>query len=247
VLNLILLWLIISLFLFAKCVMVWYNQFMVNIGNSWDKILKEDFESEGYLALRRFLVEEYKHHTIYPDMHNIFNALKTTAFEDVKVVIIGQDPYHGPNQAHGMCFSVLPGTDTPPSLVNIFKEIKSDLGIDNINPYLINWAEQGVLLLNAVLTVRAGQPNSHKGKGWETLTDSIIRHLNKSDTPIVYLLWGANARSKKALITNPNHLILESVHPSPLSAYNGFFGCKHFSKCNDYLTKHGLKPINWQT
>ena len=227
--------------------MVWYNQFMVNIGNSWDKILKEDFESEGYLALRRFLAEEYRCHTVYPNMHDIFNALKYTAFEDVKVVIIGQDPYHGPNQAHGMCFSVLPGTDTPPSLVNIFKEIKSDLGIDNTNPYLINWAEQGVLLLNAVLTVRAGQPNSHKGKGWETLTDSIIRHLNKSDTPIVYLLWGANARSKKALITNPNHLILESVHPSPLSAYNGFFGCKHFSKCNAYLKKHGLKPINWQT
>ena len=146
-----------------------------------------------------------------------------------------------------MCFSVLPGVDTPPSLVNIFKEIKADLGITNTNPYLMKWAEQGVLLLNTVLTVRSGQANSHKGKGWETLTDSIIRHLNKSETPIVYLLWGANARSKKALITNPKHLILETVHPSPLSAYNGFFGCKHFSKCNDYLTKHGLKPINWQT
>ena len=220
---------------------------MVNIGNSWDNILREDFESEGYQALRRFLAEEYRNHTIYPNMHDIFNALKHTAFEDVKVVIIGQDPYHGPNQAHGMCFSVLPGVDTPPSLVNIFKEIKSDLGIDNTSAYLVKWANQGVLLLNAVLTVRAGQANSHKGKGWEQLTDSIIRHLNKSETPIVYLLWGANARSKKALITNPNHLILETVHPSPLSAYNGFFGCKHFSKCNEYLTKHGLKPINWQT
>ena len=220
---------------------------MVNIGNSWDNILREYFEGEGYQALRRFLADEYAHHTIYPNMHDIFNALKHTAFEDVKVVIIGQDPYHGPNQAHGMCFSVLPGVDTPPSLVNIFKEIKSDLGIENTNPYLMKWAEQGVLLLNTVLTVRAGQANSHKGKGWEQLTDSIIRHLNKSETPIVYLLWGANARSKKALITNPNHLILETVHPSPLSAYNGFFGCKHFSKCNEYLTKHGLKPINWQT
>ncbi len=220
---------------------------MVNIGNSWDNILKNDFEGQSYQALRRFLADEYGKHTVYPTMHNIFNSLKYTAFEDVKVVIIGQDPYHGPNQAHGMCFSVLPGTDTPPSLVNIFKEIKADLGIDNTNPYLMKWAEQGVLLLNTVLTVRAGQANSHKGKGWETLTDSIIRHLNESDTPIVYLLWGANARSKKALITNPNHLILETVHPSPLSAYNGFFGCKHFSKCNEFLTKHGLKPIDWQT
>lgn len=227
--------------------LTWYNKTMVNIGNSWDIILKNDFESESYQALRRFLAEEYANHTIYPNMHNIFNALKYTSFEDVKVVIIGQDPYHGPGQAHGMCFSVMPDIDTPPSLVNIFKEIKSDLGIENTNPYLINWANQGVLLLNAVLTVRAGQANSHKGKGWETLTDSIIRHLNKSETPIVYLLWGANARSKKALITNPNHLILETVHPSPLSAYNGFFGCKHFSKCNEFLTKHGLKPINWQT
>ena len=220
---------------------------MVNIGNSWDNILKKDFESESYQTLRRFLAEEYRSHTVYPNMHDIFNALKHTAFEDVKVVIIGQDPYHGPNQAHGMCFSVLPGVDTPPSLVNIFKEIKSDMGIDNTNPYLIKWAEQGVLLLNTVLTVRAGQANSHKGKGWEILTDSIIRHLNKSETPIVYLLWGANARSKKQLITNQNHLILETVHPSPLSAYNGFFGCKHFSRCNAFLTKHGLKPINWQT
>ena len=220
---------------------------MVHIGNSWDKILKNDFEGQTYQELRRFLADEYSKHTVYPTMHNIFNALKYTAFEDVKVVIIGQDPYHGPNQAHGMCFSVLPGTDTPPSLVNIFKEIKADLGIDNTNPYLMKWAEQGVLLLNTVLTVRAGQANSHKGKGWETLTDSIIRHLNESNTPIVYLLWGANARSKKALITNPNHLILETVHPSPLSAYNGFFGCKHFSKCNEFLTKHGLKPIDWRT
>lgn len=220
---------------------------MVNIGNSWDNILKDDFASESYQALRRFLADEYAHHTVYPDMHNIFNALKATDFKDVKVVIIGQDPYHNPGQAHGMCFSVLPGTDTPPSLVNIFKEMKSDLGIVNTNPYLVKWAEQGVLMLNAVLTVRAGQANSHKGKGWEKVTDSIIAHLNNSATPIVYLLWGANARSKKSLITNEKHLILECAHPSPLSAYNGFFGCKHFSKCNEYLTKHGLEPIDWRT
>ncbi len=220
---------------------------MVNIGNSWDKILKEDFESEGYQTLRRFLANEYANHVVYPNMHDIFNALKATAYEDVKVVIIGQDPYHNPGQAHGMCFSVLPGTDTPPSLINIFKEQKADLGIDNTNPYLTKWAEQGVLLLNAVLTVRGGQANSHKGKGWEEITDSIIKKLNRREEPIVFLLWGANARSKKALVTNPNHLILECAHPSPLSAYNGFFGCRHFSKCNTYLTQHGLKPIDWRT
>ncbi len=220
---------------------------MVNIGNSWDKILKEDFESDGYQTLRRFLANEYANHVVYPNMHDIFNALKATPYEDVKVVIIGQDPYHNPGQAHGMCFSVLPGTDTPPSLVNIFKEQKADLGIDNTNPYLTKWAEQGVLLLNAVLTVRAGQANSHKGKGWEEITDSIIKKLNQREEPIVFLLWGANARSKKALVTNPNHLILECAHPSPLSAYNGFFGCRHFSKCNAYLTQHGLKPIDWRT
>lgn len=220
---------------------------MVNIGNSWDNILKDDFGGENYQNLRRFLAEEYRTHTIYPDMHHIFSALKETAFEDVKVVIIGQDPYHNPGQAHGMCFSVMPGTDTPPSLVNVFKEIKSDLGIANTNPYLINWAKQGVLLLNAVLTVRAGQAGSHRGKGWEILTDSIIKKLNERKEPIVFMLWGAYARSKKGYITNPNHLVLECAHPSPLSAYNGFFGCKHFSKCNEFLTQNGLKPIDWRT
>lgn len=220
---------------------------MVNIGNSWDNILKDDFGGENYQNLRRFLAEEYRTHTIYPDMHHIFSALKETAFEDVKVVIIGQDPYHNPGQAHGMCFSVMPGTDTPPSLVNVFKEIKSDLGIANTNPYLINWAKQGVLLLNAVLTVRAGQAGSHRGKGWEILTDSIIKKLNERNEPIVFMLWGAYARSKKGYITNPNHLVLECAHPSPLSAYNGFFGCKHFSKCNEFLTQNGLKPIDWRT
>ena len=220
---------------------------MVNIGNSWDNILKDDFGGENYQNLRRFLAEEYRTHTIYPDMHHIFSALKETAFEDVKVVIIGQDPYHNPGQAHGMCFSVMPGTDTPPSLVNVFKEIKSDLGIANTNPYLINWAKQGVLLLNAVLTVRAGQAGSHRGKGWENLTDSIIKKLNERKEPIVFMLWGAYARSKKGYVTNPNHLVLECAHPSPLSAYNGFFGCKHFSKCNEFLTQNGLKPIDWRT
>ena len=220
---------------------------MVNIGNSWDNILKDDFGGENYQNLRRFLAEEYRTHTIYPDMHHIFSALKETAFEDVKVVIIGQDPYHNPGQAHGMCFSVMPGTDTPPSLVNVFKEIKSDLGIANTNPYLIDWAKQGVLLLNAVLTVRAGQAGSHRGKGWEILTDSIIKKLNERKEPIVFMLWGAYARSKKGYVTNPNHLVLECAHPSPLSAYNGFFGCKHFSKCNEFLTQNGLKPIDWHT
>lgn len=220
---------------------------MVNIGNSWDNVLKDDFCGENYQNLRRFLAEEYRTHTIYPDMHHIFSALKETAFEDVKVVIIGQDPYHNPGQAHGMCFSVMPGTDTPPSLVNVFKEIKSDLGIANTNPYLIDWAKQGVLLLNAVLTVRAGQAGSHRGKGWEILTDSIIKKLNERNEPIVFMLWGAYARSKKGYVTNPNHLVLECAHPSPLSAYNGFFGCKHFSKCNEFLTQNGLKPIDWRT
>lgn len=220
---------------------------MVNIGNSWDEILKADFDSDSYRRLRVFLAEEYRRHVVYPDMHDIFNALKATPYEDVKVVLLGQDPYHNPGQAHGMCFSVKPGVDAPPSLVNVFKEIKSDVGIDNVSPYLVGWAKQGVLLLNTVLTVRAGEANSHKGKGWEVLTDSIIRHLNDRKEPIVFMLWGGNARSKKALITAPQHLVLECAHPSPLSAYNGFFGCKHFSKCNDFLVKHGKTPINWST
>lgn len=226
---------------------MWYNDDMVHIGNSWDEILKADFESENYQNLRKFLAEEYRTHRIYPDMHDIFNALKYTAYENVKVVILGQDPYHGFGQAHGMCFSVKPNVPAPPSLQNIFKEIESDLNIKNTSPYLVNWAKQGVLLLNTVLTVREGQPNSHKGKGWEVLTDSIISKLNERKDPIVFLLWGGNARSKKALITNPWHLILECPHPSPLSAYAGFFGCKHFSKCNAFLQKHNQLPIDWHT
>ena len=220
---------------------------MVNIGNSWDLLLKEEFEKEYYLNLRRFLKNEYATKTIYPDMYDIFNALKYTPYEDVKVVILGQDPYHGPGQAHGLCFSVKEGVEPPPSLKNIFREIESDTGIKMSGTgELTAWAKQGVLLLNTVLTVRQGQPNSHKGMGWEILTDKIISLLNERNEPVVFLLLCANARSKKKLITAPQHLILETVHPSPLSAYNGFFGCRHFSKTNEFLSKIGKKNINWQ-
>jgi uracil-DNA glycosylase len=219
---------------------------MVNIGNSWDKLLEADFKSENYLALREFLKKEYATKTIYPNMHNIFNALKYTAYEDVKVVILGQDPYHGPNQAHGLCFSVQPGVEPPPSLKNIFKELHSDIGFQiPKSGCLTKWCEQGVLLLNTVLTVRAGQPNSHKGKGWEQITDRVISLLSEREKPMVFMLWGGNARSKKPLIDSSRHLILETVHPSPLSAYNGFFGCKHFSKANEFLISHGDTPIDW--
>lgn len=224
-----------------------YNKDMVHIGNSWDEVLKEDFESDNYSNLREFLKSEYKHYTIYPPMEDIFNALKYTPYEDVKVVILGQDPYHNEGQAHGLCFSVNKGIDTPPSLINVFKEIKSDIGIENTSPYLVPWAKQGILLLNTSLTVRANQANSHRGKGWEVLTDSIIKKLNDSKFPIVFILWGGNAREKKKYINNPIHLVLECAHPSPLSAYNGFFGCKHFSKCNEFLRKNGLKEIDWRT
>jgi len=221
---------------------------MVNLGNSWDLMLKGEFEKEYYLKLREFLKEEYSTRTIYPEMNNIFNALKAASYEDVRVVILGQDPYHEPGQAHGMAFSVLPGVEAPPSLKNMYKELASDIPGFTIpeTGYLQKWAEQGVLLLNSVLTVRAHQANSHKGKGWEIFTDRVISLMNEKESPVVFLLWGANARAKKALITNPRHLILETVHPSPLSAYNGFFGCKHFSKCNDFLQKSGQKPIEWQ-
>ncbi len=219
---------------------------MVNIGNDWDEILKDEFNKEYYLNIREFLKSEYKTHTIYPNMYDIFNALKYTPYSSVKVVIIGQDPYHGPNQAHGLCFSVQDGVTPPPSLVNIFKEINSDLGLPVPNHgNLTKWAKEGVLLLNNVLTVRAASPNSHKGKGWEQFTDCVISHLNDREKPIVFLLWGANAKTKARLITNPNHLILTSVHPSPLSAYHGFFGCKHFSKANKFLTDHGIDPVDW--
>lgn len=219
---------------------------MVNIGNSWDTILAEEFKSEYYLKLREFLKREYATQTIYPDMYDIFNALKYTAYEDVKVVMIGQDPYHGPGQAHGLCFSVKRGVMPPPSLQNIFKELQNDVGfrIPN-NGELTDWTKQGVMLLNTVLTVRAGQANSHKGQGWELLTDAVIRKLNEREKPIVFMLWGRNAKDKQRLITNRAHLVLTAAHPSPLSAYNGFFGCRHFSRANEFLIKTGQQPIDW--
>lgn len=220
---------------------------MVNIGNSWDEILSGEFTSEYYLKLREFLKKEYFTKTVFPPMGDIFNALKYTPYENVKVVILGQDPYHEKGQAEGLCFSVPKGVKAPPSLVNIFKEIKDDVGIDNQSPNLINWAKQGVLLLNTSLTVREGQANSHSNKGWEILTDNIIKKLNEREKPIVFLLWGANARSKAALIENKRHLVLCCAHPSPLSAYNGFFGCRHFSRTNEFLIKNGETPIDWRT
>ncbi|MBS5703206.1 MAG: uracil-DNA glycosylase, partial [Butyricicoccus pullicaecorum] len=193
-----------------------------------------------------WLKKEYAEQTIYPPMEDIFNALRYTPYHDVKAVLLGQDPYHGPGQAHGLCFSVREGVEPPPSLKNIFQELESDLGFPPPqNGTLTKWAQQGVLLLNTTLTVRRGQANSHKNIGWTTFTDAVIRKLNERETPIVFLLWGGNARSKKPLITNPSHLILETVHPSPLSAYGGFFGCRHFSRCNEFLQAHGEAPIDW--
>lgn len=220
---------------------------MVNIGNDWDSLLKDEFEKDYYLNLRQFLISEYNSRKIYPPMGDIFNALRATPYSNVKAVILGQDPYHGAGQAHGMCFSVRKGTPPPPSLVNIFKELNAELGIP-IPPHgeLVSWAKNGVLLLNTVLTVREGSPNSHRGHGWEILTDRIIELLNNRETPIVFLLWGGNARAKKKLIKNPAHLVLECAHPSPLSAYNGFFGCGHFAQANEFLQKNGIEPIDWR-
>lgn len=220
---------------------------MVKIGNEWDTILKNEFEKDYYLKIREFLKQEYSHYKIYPDMYDIFNSLKYADYDNIKVVIIGQDPYHEEGQAHGLSFSVKPGIEIPPSLLNIYKELQDDLGcyIPN-NGYLEKWAKQGVLLLNNVLTVRAHQANSHRNCGWETFTDSIITELNKREKPIVFLCWGSCAKQKEALITNPNHVILKAPHPSPLSAYRGFFGCKHFSKANEILKQNGEEPIDWQ-
>ena len=219
---------------------------MVNIGNSWDTLLADQFESEYYKNLRQFLKYEYSHYTVYPHMNDIFNALRITDYNDVKVVLLGQDPYHGPGQAHGLCFSVRDGVAMPPSLVNIFKELKSDLDIDPPSSgNLTKWAKNGVLLLNTVLTVRAGQAGSHRNRGWEKLTDRIIELLNNREKPMVFMLWGRPAREKAALITNPSHLILECAHPSPLSAYNGFFGCRHFSKACEFLRQHGME-MDWR-
>ncbi len=220
---------------------------MVSLGNSWDALLEDEFKKDYYLKLRQFLKEEYSTQTIFPHMNNIFNALRYTAYEDVKAVIIGQDPYHGDGQAHGLCFSVQKGVAPPPSLKNIFKELNSDLGIPEPNHgELTSWAKQGVLLLNTVLTVRRGIANSHRGMGWEIFTDRVIELLNQREKPIVFLLWGSPAKAKAKLITNPNHYILSTVHPSPLSAYNGFFGCKHFSKTNEILKNIGNSEIDWR-
>lgn len=219
---------------------------MVNLGNDWDKILADEFEKDYYLKIRQFLKTEYSTRRIYPHMNDIFNALKYTSFEDTKVVIIGQDPYHSPGQAHGLCFSVKEGIQFPPSLRNIFKELNSDVGKEiPKSGELTDWAKQGVLMLNAVLTVRESEPTSHSKIGWETFTDRVISELNKKETPVVFLLWGAYAQKKAEIITNPIHKKLMSVHPSPLSASRGFFGCKHFSKTNQLLTDSGLEPINW--
>lgn len=221
---------------------------MIHIGNDWDEILKDEWEKPYYLKLREFLKSEYKTKTVYPPMNDIFNALKYTSFENTKVVIIGQDPYHGVGQAHGLCFSVKKGITPPPSLKNIFKELESDIeGFKApCSGELTDWAKQGILMLNNVLTVREGAPNSHKGAGWENVTDRIISELNRKTTPVVFLLWGNNAITKARIITNPIHTKLTTVHPSPLSAYGGFFGCRHFSKTNQILTSAGLTPINWK-
>ena len=220
---------------------------MVNFGNDWDELLKDEFTKEYYLKLRKFLVNEYKTQRIFPGMYDIFNALKMTSYNDVKCVIIGQDPYHGEGQAHGLSFSVRKGIIPPPSLVNIFKEIRDDVGVDNIGKHgeLTKWAQNGVLLLNSVLTVRSGQPRSHRNMGWEQFTTDVIELLNRREKPMVFMLWGSDAKAKQMYITNRNHLILRAAHPSPLSAYNGFFGCKHFSQANAFLTDKGMEPIDW--
>ncbi len=220
---------------------------MVKIGNDWDRVLGGEFEKDYYLKLRGILAQEYKTHTVYPDMYSIFNALKLTGYADTKVVILGQDPYHGPGQAHGLAFSVQKGIAIPPSLLNMYKELKDDLGcyIPD-NGFLEKWAKQGVLLLNTSLTVREACPNSHQKIGWEILTDCIIQRLNEKQTPVVFLLWGANARAKKVFVSNPIHTVLEAPHPSPLSASRGFFGCRHFSKANDILHINGMAQIDWQ-
>jgi uracil-DNA glycosylase len=217
------------------------------IQNDWLEPLAPEFKKPYYAKLYKTIREEYSTKQIFPPADEIFTAFEMTPLSDVKVVIIGQDPYHGDGQAHGLCFSVKPDVETPPSLVNMYKELNSDLGcyIPN-NGYLTKWAKQGVLMLNTVLTVRAHQANSHRGIGWEEFTDAAIRILNEQDRPIVYLLWGKPAQMKKSMLNNPKHLILEAPHPSPLSAYRGFFGCQHFSKTNTFLTENGLEPIDWQ-
>ena len=219
---------------------------MVHIGNHWDEALSEEFSKEYYLKLREFLKQEYFSRRIYPPMTDIFNALKYTSLQDTRVVILGQDPYHGANQAHGLCFSVKNGVPAPPSLKNIYKEIESDIGVSMpSSTELIGWARQGVLLLNTTLTVREGAAASHRGHGWEILTDRIISLVGAKRIPVVFMLWGSHARAKRELITSPEHLVLECAHPSPLSAYAGFFGCRHFSRANEFLVSKGLEPVDW--
>lgn len=220
---------------------------MVNIGNDWDELLADEFEKDYYKRLRAFLADEYKNHIIHPDMYDIFNALKWTPYHDTKVVILGQDPYHEPNQAHGLAFSVKKGVKIPPSLVNIYKELHDELGcyIPN-NGYLEKWAKQGVMLLNASLTVRGGAANSHRNKGWEQFTSRIIELLNEREEPVIFMLWGNNAKEKMSLITNSQHVIMTAAHPSPLSASRGFFGCGHFKLANKILEREGRGAIDWQ-
>ena len=215
------------------------------IGNDWDDVLRDEIESDRFKALQQALAQEYATHTVYPSMVNLYSALRYTPYHAVKAVILGQDPYHEPGQAHGLAFSVQKGVPVPPSLQNIYKEMHEDIGFTiPRHGCLIPWAEQGVLLLNTVLTVRAGQAGSHRGMGWESFTDAVIRRVNERETPVVFLLWGANARQKKPLITNPRHLVLTAAHPSPLSAYNGFFGCRHFSQATRFLNQQGM-DIDW--
>lgn len=220
----------------------------LKIGNDWDDILAEEMEKPYYRALEAFLDEEYASHTVFPPRDEIFTAFRYTPYDDVKVLLLGQDPYHEVGQAHGMAFSVQTGIKQPPSLVNIFKEIDSDLGITpppTDNGCLTPWAESGVLLLNTILTVREHEANSHRGKGWEQLTDAVISKLNEREKPLVFILWGSNAKSKLPLITNKNHLVIAGVHPSPLSAYRGFFGGKYFSRANEFLERYGIPAVNW--
>lgn len=220
---------------------------MAMITNDWLTVVNQEFKQPYYKRLYDFVRHEYETQVIYPPSEDIFNALHLTPLSEVKVLIVGQDPYHEPGQAHGLCFSVKPGVEIPPSLKNIYQELHDDVGcrIPN-NGYLEKWAKQGVLLLNAVLTVRAHQAASHQGRGWEQFTDAIIRAVDKQDCPIVIMLWGRYAQDKLPMFTNPKHLVLRAPHPSPLSAYRGFFGCRHFSKCNEFLQSQGVAPIDWQ-
>jgi uracil-DNA glycosylase len=219
----------------------------MEITNGWKRIIDEEKGKDYFVKLKSFLLDEYSKNKVYPKKSEIFKCFELTDFKDVKVVVLGQDPYHQPFQAHGLCFSVNKGVKIPPSLVNIYKEINSDLGCKIASHgNLTKWATQGVLLLNTIMSVRDSSPMSHSNKGWEVFTDRVIKELNDDDTPKVFLLWGAPSRKKKTLITNPKHLILECAHPSPLSAYNGFFGCKHFSKTNEFLKRNNREPIDWQ-